>query len=684
MNGTESSGDAGRSHSASLALEIQVLGGFRVRVGENDVPDAAWRLGKAKALVKLLALAPGHRLSRDTILETLWPGFAPSSAANNLRSTLHVARQALAGGGGSGAAFLQMEDDVLVLEPEGQVAVDLDTFEAAAGKALRNNGIWHWQAAAERYTGDVLPEDLYEEWAARQRERAREQYTAVLFGLARRCEVAGDWPQAFATWRRLIASDPTNEEAHQALMRLHALAGERRLALEQYRRLQHLLWVHLAVEPDPKTERLRQQIVDGTLSSPLQRVLADSADTTGSAGSGTVPVAPRRVLRGAVVYAWGRGIAATRGERGDAADDGEQAVETERHQHAFVPAPVRGLNRVVAVAAGYDHALALQADGSVWAWGQNDCGQLGIGNTVRQREPVRIPDLSGVAIAASLGRFSLALSADGSVWGWGVNTSENLGAESTDVCVSQEVPHSGVFHSCLRPTRVRTPTGVTGIAAGTSHCLAVLVDGMVWGWGANLYGQVIEGPDNPRGVPVQIHALRGVRTVAAGSMHSLALLADGTVLAWGGNVTWQLGDGTTASNPKPRPVAGLDRVVMIACGEVHNLAVRDDGTLWSWGQNGFGQLGDGTRVSKGRPIRIGVREGIVNVVAISASGYHSVAVTGDGAVWAWGGNTYGQLGDGTNLFRSTPVRVAELSGATAVAAGAFHSVAAQTESTRQA
>ena len=168
----------------------------------------------------------------------------------------------------------------------------------------------------------------------------------------------------------------------------------------------------------------------------------------------------------------------------------------------------------------------------------------------------------------------------------------------------------------------------------------------------------------------------GIVRLAAGQFHTVALRIDGRVLTWGSNTRQQLGHAVPSGTCNPgvgafdRPAArlvdGLSGIVAVAAGESHSLAVRTDGTLWSWGYNLTGQLGNGSTTSTGTPVSV---VGLTNVTTtVAASKAHSLAVTSDGAVWAWGANG-GALGDGTAVSSSVPVRVMGMSDPVAVAAG---------------
>ena len=156
--------------AASGTLHVALLGGFSVRVGSRAVPGS-WRLRKSKTLVKLLALAGGHRAHRDVLAGVLWPGLDPAAATNNLHQVLHAARRALASDGSPSADALCLRDDMVILWPDGDLIVDADVFAAAAQRALRSGAVEDYGAALKLYAGELLPEDCYADWAARSEER---------------------------------------------------------------------------------------------------------------------------------------------------------------------------------------------------------------------------------------------------------------------------------------------------------------------------------------------------------------------------------------------------------------------------------------------------------------------------------------------------------------------------------
>jgi alpha-tubulin suppressor-like RCC1 family protein len=234
----------------------------------------------------------------------------------------------------------------------------------------------------------------------------------------------------------------------------------------------------------------------------------------------------------------------------------------------------------------------------------------------------------------------------------------------------------GLFLSSSSLARAAT------VAGGGNHTVIVKPDGTVWAWGANGSGQLGDGTNTLRPVPTAVTGTTStIVAVAAGSTHTLALGSDGTVWAWGDNSFGQLGDGTPYSRNAPVSLS-LTNIIAIAAGNIHSVALQSDGTVWVWGNNSNGQLGNGTTTYSSSPIALTTISG---VTAIDAGASHTLAVKSDGTAWAWGYNYYGQLGDGTsNNQRTSPVQMSGVSGATAVAAGGYHSLVLLTDGTVRA
>ncbi|MGE5370671.1 MAG: S-layer homology domain-containing protein [Solirubrobacterales bacterium] len=348
------------------------------------------------------------------------------------------------------------------------------------------------------------------------------------------------------------------------------------------------------------------------------------------------------------VWAWG---ANTVGQLGDTGT-------SDRTTPRAVAALMGGghLNQAISVCAGPNHGLAVNSDGSVYAWGKADSGQLGNGTDTLSylRNPIKVlgpggsgflTDIQSVAAGAE---HSLALKYDGTVWAWGANTYGQLG--------------DGSINGSSYPVQVRNPAGtgplthVVALAAGDFHSLALLDDGTVLSWGYNPFGQL---GNNDSGtdklLPVQVLQtgavpLTGVKTIASGYAHGLALKSDGSIWAWGYNFEGALGNGGVTGSQVANPVSGATGTyVAIAAGYGHSLALRDDNTVWAWGSNGSGQLGlSNTTAGYYTPQQVRDDSGstyLTGILSIAAGGSHSLAAKADGTVFAWGENANGAAGN---------------------------------------
>ncbi len=246
-------------------LRLRVLGGFGVAVGDRPVPESAWRLRKAKSLIKLLALSPDRRMHRERAAELLWPDRSADSAANNLHQALYVSRRALEAAGADALECLSLREDMLILSEDRPVEIDAVEFEEAAEAARAAGTIEAYGDALALYGGELLPEDRYEDWLAARREALRELYRALLLELAEHHASVGDAPGAVEALQRAVVDDPLHEEAHRRLMRLFAEAGRRQQALAQYQQLRQTLRREYAADPDPETRRLYEDILAGRL-----------------------------------------------------------------------------------------------------------------------------------------------------------------------------------------------------------------------------------------------------------------------------------------------------------------------------------------------------------------------------------------------------------------------------------
>lgn len=246
------------------------------------------------------------------------------------------------------------------------------------------------------------------------------------------------------------------------------------------------------------------------------------------------------------------------------------------------PQQVPGLSSVTQIALGIVDVYAVRSDGTLWAWGFNQSGQLGNGTTTASYQPVRVPGLTGITqVSAGVG-YVLARRSDGTVWAWGDNSRGFLG--------------DGTTTERLAPVRVPGLTGITEVSANWAS-FAVRSDGTLFGWGAGDDGALGNGTSGGSVLtPAPVPGLTGVTQVSSNNGATLALAGSGgTVWAWGWNDIGQLGDGTTVSKLSPERLA-LAGVTQVAAGiSGGSAAVRSDGTLLTWGGNGFGNLGNGTQ-----------------------------------------------------------------------------------------
>jgi len=255
MEGHEQAGH----RSGPNGLRLTLLGGFGVGVGADPVPDEAWRRRKPAALLKILALAPGHRVHRERLMDLLWPELELAAAGANLRKAIHQARSALDGVSRGAARLIEFQNDVVALACDGLV-IDTASFMSELTAARRSGDADGYRSALAGYGGDLLPDDPYEEWAEAAR---RELHNAYVGGLSEWCvllEANGDIQSAIEAARTLVAAEPTREESHAFLMRLYGLAGRRSDALRQYDHLSEILDHELGIEPSAELHRLREEI----------------------------------------------------------------------------------------------------------------------------------------------------------------------------------------------------------------------------------------------------------------------------------------------------------------------------------------------------------------------------------------------------------------------------------------
>jgi predicted ATPase/DNA-binding SARP family transcriptional activator len=247
-------------------LRISLLGGFSVTRNGRTVPDDAWRLRKAKTLIKLLALAQERRIHVDQASELLWPDRDPASARNNLHQAIYAARRALDSVGLEGSRCLELNDDLIALSLSDPASIDVVAFEQAADRAREERDSSAYRTALDAYGGELLPEDRYEEWTSSRRDALHELRLALGIELAE-LEAAADGAAAIGRLQEVLVDAPLHEPAHRALMRLYAEAGRRQEALAQFQELKRRLRREFEDEPDDETRRLYQEILTRSLEA---------------------------------------------------------------------------------------------------------------------------------------------------------------------------------------------------------------------------------------------------------------------------------------------------------------------------------------------------------------------------------------------------------------------------------
>ena len=380
---------------------------------------------------------------------------------------------------------------------------------------------------------------------------------------------------------------------------------------------------------------------------------------------------------------------------------------------------VSGLTNVVAIAGGTWHSVAVKSDGTVWAWGDNTYCQLGNGaQGGTQLVPAQVKGLSNIARISTSAFHTLALQSDNSVWAWGLNNAGQIGVPVGSIPLislaskvsgvnsvvsiatsqlssyakrSDNTVHAwggngygqladGTTNARTSPIVMPNGSNTDQITAGESHVVLMKTDGTVWSSGRNMSGQLGIGSLVQAVAPTLTAAPNTLAKVFPGFRHTLAIRNDGTVAAWGDNNSGQLGDGSFDSKTMTT-VTGLTSITALAVGMNHSIALKSDGTVWAWGQNSSGELGRSTSATPLSLVPLQV-PGLSGVVGIASGFNHVLAVKSDGSVWGWGFNGDGQIGDGTSTSREAPTRIsiASCTGCK-VSTGGYSSYALRTDGT---
>ena len=382
------------------------------------------------------------------------------------------------------------------------------------------------------------------------------------------------------------------------------------------------------------------------VAGPNGRLVAIATGLDGSSGTvdaglltlAPVAPAPRFVAGGAyhglslkrdgTLWAWG--------------DNPDGQVGDGTRNPRTVPVQIGASTEWKSVTAGERHSHGLRTDGTLWGWGYNGQNQLGDGTKTTHTAPRQIGTAADWAWVEAGANHTLALKKDGSLWGWGANDFSQLARENQP--------------SIAEPTELVPGTRWRSISGGWWHSLGVKTDGTLWGWGSNSNFELADSVAS-RATPTQIGTDSDWEQATAGGFSSFGVKTDGSVSCWGLNTLAQLGLGDIGNRPFVDRMKGHSDWWYISCAGSHTIGLKLDGTAWGWGENGAGIVADLPTARVISPLQVSSNKIWQAVIAPTQGGF-TVGVDRAGALWTWGLNEVGQLGDGrVGGNRQVPTRV---------------------------
>jgi len=331
------------------------------------------------------------------------------------------------------------------------------------------------------------------------------------------------------------------------------------------------------------------------------------------------------------------------------------------------PIVVGSLTNWLTVSSSYGTSASVKTDGTLWMWGYNIYGQLGLNNQTYYSSPKQVGSLTNwkqvsTSNYAQTQPMTAAVKTDGTLWTWGRNYYGGLGLGNTT--------------SYSSPKQVGALTTWSNVQTGGNWVLAIKTDGTLWGWGGGGFGNLGLNNTINYSSPKQVGALTNWAVIAiptTNPIFALAVKTNGTLWAWGANPQGQLGLNNTTYYSSPVQVGALTNWSKVAnSGSYYSLATKTDGTLWSWGLNTSGRLGLGNITTYSSPKQVGA---LTNWSLVAAGRNNSMAIKTDGTLWAWGGNPSGELGLGNTTNYSSPKQVGALNQWLAVSAGNYSTLA---------
>jgi alpha-tubulin suppressor-like RCC1 family protein len=297
-----------------------------------------------------------------------------------------------------------------------------------------------------------------------------------------------------------------------------------------------------------------------------------------------------------------------------------------------------------AISMGVSHSAAISSDGSLYTWGGGNAGQLGLNNTASIPVPQKIGSSSWTAVSVG-DAHTLGIKLDGTLWAWGTNSYGQIGN------------NNGALGGYSSPVQIGTETTWSTITAGPQSSFGIRSNNL-YAWGINAVGQLGDGTVTTRSSPVQIGTplTSSWTKVSAGPSHTAAIAANGSLWVWGYNAYGQLGNNNVATYSQPQIIGSQVSTTSwksVTATRYVTAMIRNDGALFMYGLNTAGNLGNNSVANVTFPVQIGTS----SWSSVSVSESHTLAIRADNTMWAWGLNTSGQLGDGTVTNRSSPVQI---------------------------
>ena len=313
----------------------------------------------------------------------------------------------------------------------------------------------------------------------------------------------------------------------------------------------------------------------------------------------------------------------------------------------------------IGIFSGMYTSMAVMSDNYLYAWGYNSKGLYGNGTSIDRNTPIKTGILNIVKLDSHT-NLVLSLTSNNKLYSWGDNSYGQLGdGTNIDSTIPVEVDMTGVLSGKT----------ITQIGCNDIVCLVLSSDNKLFSWGGNGAGMLGDGTNNDSNIPVSVDMTgvlfgKTITNIGVGAIHCIVTTSDNKICAWGNNVYGQYGDGTYSNSSVPVETnnSGLllgKTIVKISAGYQHNLVLTSDNKLYTWGYNLSGQLGNGTNNDSNVPVEVdmtGVLSG-KTITQISTKGHFCLVLTSDNNLYSWGDNTYGQLGDGTNISSNIPVEV---------------------------